>query len=169
MKKLSIVVPVYYNQDSLHPLLSLLIEVEKRLLEKSIQIEIIFVDDGSKDRSFEVLLELKKLRPDIIKIIKLTRNFGAVHASKTGAKHITGDCFTIIAADLQDPPELILDMVEHWLHGSKYVICTRNTRDDPISTRFFAKLYYYIVQLTVDRNYPKSGFDIALMDKTVRI
>lgn len=167
MKKLSIVVPVYCNENSLHPLLSKIEELEIKLSEKNIELELIFVDDGSYDRSFEVLLELKARRTDIVKIIKLTRNFGAVRASKTGAKYITGDCFTILAADLQDPPELILEMIDHWLNGAKYVICTRNTREDPWLTKIFAKVYYKAVRLMVTSHYPNTGFDIYLMDKTV--
>jgi len=100
-------------------------------------------------------------------VIKLTRNFGAVHASKTGFRYVTGDCFIILAADLQDPPELILKMVDHWLQGSKFVICTRNSRQDPLLSKLFARIYYQLLRFFVDKNYPKGGFDLALMDQSL--
>jgi len=168
MKKLSVVIPVYYNQESLSSLFAQLQDVEKNLILKSMTMEFIFVDDGSQDASFEELLKIKQARPDVVKLIKLTRNFGAVKASKTGTKYVTGDCFTILAADLQDPPELILQMVDHWLNGSKYVICVRNSRQDPWLSKLLAKCYYKTIQTMVDKNYPKTGFDIALMDKALQ-
>ena len=100
MKKLSIVVPVYYNKDSLAILLQRLLVVEQQLLEKSIGLELIFVDDGSGDDSLPELLRLKENHPDI-RIIKLTRNFGAVHASKTGCRFVTGDCFMIAESNVK--------------------------------------------------------------------
>src|SRR5665811_1258978 len=129
--KLSIVVPVYFNAGSLPRLFEELLKLETRLSERSVSLELIFVDDGSKDESLERLLEFKAKRPET-KVAKLTRNFGAVHFSKTGFKFVTGDAFMILAADLQDPPGLVLEMVGRWLSGSKFVICERITRDDPI-------------------------------------
>ncbi|OQW90624.1 MAG: glycosyl transferase, partial [Thiotrichaceae bacterium IS1] len=111
VKKLSVVVPVFYNEESLLPLFEKLLQIEQQLQQKSIELELIFVDDGSGDKSLQKLLEIKKQR-EHTKVIKLSRNFGAVHASKTGFQFVTGDCFMILAADLQDPPELILEMVD---------------------------------------------------------
>jgi dolichol-phosphate mannosyltransferase len=166
MKTISVVTPVYYNEGSLGPLLTELIEVEAKLQERGIALELIFVDDGSGDRSFDELLKIKERRP-ATKIIKLTRNFGAIHATKTGFRFVTGDCFMNLAADLQDPPDLILQVIEKWQKGSKFVLATRSHRDDPLSSKFFAWIYYVLLRLFVVNDYPRGGFDLALMDKAL--
>lgn len=164
MKKLSIVVPVYFNELSLPELYVTLQDLEIKLLELSIELEVICVDDGSGDNSYEKLLEIKAKRP-ATKIIKHTRNFGAFHAYRTGRKFVTGDCFLFLAADLQDPPELIPMMAKKWLEGSKYIICVRADRHDPIFSRIFAKVYYILLGFIVAGDYPRGGYDLALMDK----
>ena len=166
MKKISIIVPVYFNAESLPILFERLQEIERRLVAMDMAMELIFVDDGSPDNSLNELLTIKKSRP-ATKVIKLTRNFGAVHAGKCGMQFVSGDCFLVLAADLQDPPELIIEMVEKWLAGSKFTICTRISRDDPTVTKFFARAYYWILKMLVIRDYPSGGYDLALMDKTL--
>jgi dolichol-phosphate mannosyltransferase len=166
MKTISVVVPVYYNEESLAPLAHELSEVEARLQERDIALELIFVDDGSGDKSFDELLKIKQRRP-ATKIIKLTRNFGAIHATKTGFRFVTGDCFMNLAADLQDPPDLILQVIEKWQQGSKFVLAARSHREDPLSSRFFAWIYYVLLRLFVVSDYPRGGFDLALMDKAI--
>lgn len=166
MKTISVVIPVYFNQSSLPPLFAELQEVERKLLEKQVHLELIFVDDGSGDASWQELLKIKEQRAATT-LVKLTRNFGAVHASKAGVRLVTGDCFTILAADLQDPPELILAMVDKWLAGTKYVLCARAGRNDPLSTRIFSDLYYRLVRLLVVPDYPRQGYDLALMDRSI--
>ena len=162
---ISVIVPVYFNEKSLPDLFEQLKMVENKLLEKELGLELIFVDDGSGDGSLAHLLEFKLRRPDTI-VIKLTRNFGAIKAIKTGLKFVTGGAFSFLAADLQDPPELILEMADHWLSGSKFVICARNTRSDPLAKKIFANLYYKVLRTLVLKNYPKGGYDLSLMDKT---
>jgi glycosyltransferase involved in cell wall biosynthesis len=161
---LSVVVPVYFNEHSLPVLFAALLEVEAGLQAKGLGLELIFVDDGSRDGSLAVLRELKKRRP-ATKVVKLTRNFGAVHASKTGFRFVTGDCFMILAADLQDPPELILKMADLWQQGAKFVVCVREDREDSAVNVLFAKLYYRLIRLFVARDYPPEGYDVALMSR----
>ncbi|MEA4924908.1 MAG: glycosyltransferase family 2 protein [Syntrophomonadaceae bacterium] len=164
MKKLSVVIPVYYNEGSLPGLLTELTRVENELRSsRGIELEIIFVDDGSGDNSFAELMKIKEQRPATT-VIKLARNFGAIHAVKTGLQYVTGDCFTMLAADLQDPPELLLTMADKWLAGSKFVICVRESRQDPLLSKLFARVYYSILRLAVTQDYPSGGFDLALMD-----
>lgn len=165
MKKLSVVIPVYYNEGSLPELFAELMRVEDILRHsRSIELELIFVDDGSGDNSFAELMKIKQIRPDTC-VVKLARNFGSIHAVKTGLQYVTGDCFTMLAADLQDPPELLVEMADKWLAGSKFVICVRESRQDPLLSKAFARLYYGILRLTVTKTYPSGGFDLALMDE----
>lgn len=165
-KTLSIVVPVYFNAGSLPSLFEELLKLEAQLKQRALRLELIFVDDGSKDESLARLLEFKARR-EATRVVKLTRNFGAVHCSKTGFKFVTGDAFMIVAADLQDPPSLIMEMVDRWLAGSKFVICERVTRDDPVISKLYSKIYYKMLRLLVMRDYPEGGYDMALMDKAL--
>lgn len=165
-KKVSLVIPVYYNAQSLPLLFIELQKVEQKLAEKDLELELIFVDDGSGDDSFFELMKIKQQRENT-RIIKLARNFGAIHAIKAGFQYVSGDCFTILAADLQDPPELIHEMVDKWQAGSKYTICVREKRHDPATTKLFSAFYYKLVHFFVSRDFPKGGFDLALMDKTM--
>ena len=105
-KIISIVIPVYFNQGSLPVLRDSLPVFEAELAARQMALELIFVDDGSGDRSFAELLRIRQQRPGT-KLIKLARNFGAVAASKTGFRFVTGDCFLVLAADLQDPLEQV--------------------------------------------------------------
>jgi dolichol-phosphate mannosyltransferase len=162
-KKVSIVVPVYFNEQSLPLLFEALLDIEAKLLEKNVEMELIFVDDGSQDSSLAELLKIKKQRP-ATKVIKLARNFGAVHASKTGYQFVTGDCFLSLAADLQDPPELILQMTDKWLLGSKFIICQRTRRHDALLSKLWGYIFYKLVRFLVVSNYPARGYDLALMD-----
>jgi len=163
MKRLSIVVPVYFNQNSLPDLFHKLKFVEAELGKMEVELELIFVDDGSQDGSLALLREFREQR-SMTRVIKLTRNFGAISAVKTGLNYITGDCFLFLAADLQDPPDLIPQMLNKWLNGAKYVICERTSREDPLATKFFAAVYYKLLRKFVIATYPQYGFDLALMD-----
>ena len=163
-RRLSAVVPVFYNELSLRPLFEALLGVEAELAARDVDLELIFVDDGSRDGSWAMLRQLKRERP-ATKLIKLTRNFGAVHASKSGLRLVTGDCFLLLAADLQDPPALILEMVDRWLRGAKFVVCVRQARFDSPASRFLSSIFYWLVRLLVVKDYPRGGYDLALMTR----
>lgn len=165
-KKLSIVVPVYFNAESLPILFEKLLGIEQQLASIGMELELIFVDDGSGDNSLDELLRIKETRPST-KVIKLARNFGSVHASKCGFQFVTGDCFMILAADLQDPPELIMEMVEKWRAGSKFTICERISREDPLVSKIYAAVFYWLLHRLVISDYPDGGYDMALMDKSL--
>jgi len=155
---------VFCNEGSLRPLFDALREVEAGLDARGIDLEVVCVDDGSHDGSFAVLRALKEARP-ATRLVKLTRNFGAVRAARTGLRFVTGDCFLFLAADLQDPPGLILEMADRWLQGSKYVLCVRKERTDSLSSKIFSALFYRLIRRTVARDYPRGGYDLALMDR----
>ena len=104
MKKISIVIPVYYNQDNLLPLYT---DLKEKVLSKiNIDYELIMVDDGSKDNSYQVMKELAKL-DDKIRTVRLSRNFGEHSAILAGLSVCTGDLAVRKAADLQEPSEVI--------------------------------------------------------------
>lgn len=166
MSKVSVVVPVYYNEQSLGPLFLELTKVEEILAQTGHTLELIFVDDGSGDGSLGELLKIKHQR-EATRVVKLTRNFGAIHASKTGYQFVTGDCLISLAADLQDPPELIPEMVKRWEAGAKFVVCARTHREDPARSRLFSSIYYRLLRLFVVKGYPKGGFDLELIDKAM--
>ena len=106
MKKISIVVPVYYNHDNLLPLYA---DLKEKVLSKlDIGYELIFVDDGSKDDSYSVMKELAKIDSNI-KTIRLSRNFGEHSAILAGLSQCTGDCAVRKAADLQEPSDIRYD------------------------------------------------------------
>jgi len=165
-KRLSVVVPVYFNEGSLPHLFRELEDVERQLCDCGLELELIFVDDGSGDESYAELVKIKARRP-ATRLVKLSRNFGAVHASKTGLQFVTGDCFLVLAADLQDPPGLIPDMVRRWQAGAKFVTCVRETRSDPPLSTLFAKAYYRVLRAVVVPDYPDGGYDLALMDRVM--
>ena len=168
MKTLSIVVPVYYNEGSLRPLFDALVGVKAELAKRDVALQLIFVDDGSRDNSLQVLLELAEddaMERGAVKVIKHSRNFGSMMALKTGFQFVEGDCFTVLTADLEDPPGLVIQMVDRWLEGSKYVICARAEREGNVRAKFFASVYHRLIQLLVFEDYPRGGFDIMLMDR----
>jgi dolichol-phosphate mannosyltransferase len=165
-KAITVVVPVYYNGASLPQLLEEIIPFEAALKDRNLDLDLIFVNDGSGDDSLVRLLEIKRRRP-ATKVIALARNFGAVAASKTGFRYATGDAFTILAADLQDPVEQLLLMVEEWQRGATFVVSARASRGDPAMTRLFAGFYYWILDWLVVKGYPQGGYDLMLMDRAM--
>jgi glycosyltransferase involved in cell wall biosynthesis len=160
---ITVIIPVFQNELSIRPLFDRLGLVEESLFKISTKLEVIVVEDGSSDNSFGVLKQIQSQRPDTI-VIRHTRNFGSISAIKTGLRFGSGSAFVILAADLQDPPELILDMAEAWKGGSKFVICERSTRDDPLVSKIFSKLFYLFLRKFIMRDYPKGGFDLSLFD-----
>ena len=164
MKKLSIIVPVYYNEENLLPLYN---DLNDKVLKKlNIDYEIVFVDDGSKDNSYNVMKELSKLDDKIV-LVKLSRNFGEHAAILAGLSRCTGDCAVRKAADLQEPSEMILDMLEKYKEGNKVVLAIRSDRDEPATQKMFSNLYALMMRKFALPNYPKSGFDSFLIDRQV--
>ncbi|MDO8999288.1 MAG: glycosyltransferase family 2 protein [Bacteroidota bacterium] len=167
MPKISIITPCYYNGDNIPVTFPVLLENEKNFPEGT-QIEYVFVDDGSKDNTFEQLKIVQAKYPSKVKVIKLSRNFGANNASFAGICNATGDCCVILSADLQDPPELIPQLYSHWLKGYKLVLAQKTNREDSFITKFFSNTYHNLVRKIILKNSPKGGFDLWLFDKTLR-
>lgn len=163
MSKLSIVVPIYKNEKNIIPFYDDFCDNIKPYLE---DYEIVMVNDGSPDDSWAVMKAIAK-RDKKVKIIKLSRNFGENSASFTGIQYSTGDCVTVRAADLQEPAGLILDMYQKWKQGAKAVIGVRESREDPVTTKMFSAIYYWLVRKLVIRDMPLAGFDIYFMDRVI--
>lgn len=162
--KLSIIIPVYYNEDNLIPLYEDI--KDKIYCHQEYEYELVMVDDGSKDKSYEVMKKLAQ-QDKRIKILSLSRNFGSHAAILCGLSHCTGDCAIVKAADLQEPTELILEMAKKWEMGYKVVLAVRESRDESYKQVFFANLYYSIVRKFALPTMPKNGFDIYLVDRKV--
>jgi dolichol-phosphate mannosyltransferase len=160
------VIPVYYNAESLPEMYQALCWLEAELAKRSLGLEVLFVDDGSGDTSFLELMKIKAARP-ATKIIKFTRNFGAIQAGRAGMRHATGDAVVWMAADLQDPVEQVLAMTDAWLAGGRYVVSVRRKRVDPLFKRMNAAIYYFILRALVAPDFPKKGYDFRLMDRVI--
>ncbi|MBK9008518.1 MAG: glycosyltransferase [Anaerolineae bacterium] len=165
MKKISIVIPVYFNESNLPDTIPQLLSLEEKLAEYSL--ELVFVDDGSGDRSLDVLRDYQSRSPERIKVVKLTRNFGSMSAIQAGFTVATGDCVGMISADLQDPPEIFLDMISHWEKGSKAVFAVRQDREEHLVQKMLSNTYYSLIRKFALADYPNGGFDFFLVDRQV--
>lgn len=163
MSKLSIIVPVYYNENNLLPLYE---DLKDKVLNKLKNYEIVMVDDGSGDRSWEKMKELQRMDPQI-HLIKLSRNFGSHAAILAGLARASGDCAVIKAADLQEPSEILLEMFEEWKKGNNVVLAVREGREESVFQKAFSNLYYWLVRKLALPNMPSTGFDIFLIDRKV--
>ncbi len=164
----SIIIPVYYNEGSLTKTVDIL-QQEVIAQNTNRSCEIIFIDDGSGDNSFQELLGLWQSNPDLIKVIKLSRNFGQLQAIMAGFKHASGKCIINISADLQDPPELINEMIHYHFHENcEIVICTREARDESFFRRLTSQLFYAIMKRLSFPNMPQKGFDFVLLSEQVK-
>ncbi len=163
LSKLSIIVPVYYNADTLELLYA---DMKEKILHKLGDYEIVFVDDGSGDDSWRIMNEIR-LGDENVKCVKLSRNFGEHAAILAGLSRCSGDCAVTKQADLQEDSELILELYESWKRGNKVVYAVREERDDPALKKFFANIYYTIVRKFIDKNMPQGGFDCYLLDRQV--
>ena len=162
---LSIVIPVYFNEPNLPDSIPQLLALKDKLI--GYELELVFVDDGSKDHSLDILLDYQKRYPRQIKVVKLTRNFGAMAAVQAGLTVATGDCVGLIAADLQDPPELFLQMASHWEQGVKAIFAVRSNREESFLQKTFSNLYYALIRRFAVPGYPSGGFDFFLVDRQV--
>lgn len=162
--KISVVIPVYYNEDNLRPLYK---DIQEKLYSHTeYEWEIVMVNDGSQDNSYSIMQELAAADARL-RIFSLSRNFGSHAAMLCGLSNCTGDCAVVKAADLQEPTELVLDMVKSWEKGHNVVLAVREGREESKQQIFFANLYYWMVRKTALPNMPKGGFDVYLLDRKV--
>jgi polyisoprenyl-phosphate glycosyltransferase len=154
MPLLSIVVPVFNEEANLarfHEAVTMVVESIG-----TIDWEFVFVDDGSRDRSFAVLEE-RRARDHRVNALRFPRNFGSHVAIAAGIDHCRGDGAVIMAADLQDPPDVIREFVARWREGFDVVWGARTGRDDGVWRRWFMAVFYAVVRRFAIPTYPRGG------------
>jgi len=163
---LSVVVPVFQNEASLPDTVPRLLAV-RELLPDGYDLELVFVDDGSRDKSFAILSEFARRHPATITVVMLTRNFGQTPAIQAGLRHARGDCVGIISADLQEPCELFADMVKEWERGARFVMGERQARAEGPVHRLLSGIYWKLVRRFAFPDFPSMGYDFCLLDRQV--
>jgi dolichol-phosphate mannosyltransferase len=159
---LSIIVPVYNEEGNLGEFYKRAKKVTSQIKGKS---ELIFINDGSRDRSLAILKKIAR-RDRSVKIISLSRNFGHQAAITCGFDAAEGEAVATIDADLQDPPEVILDLVKKWHAGAKIVFAKRISRRDGFFKRLSAKIFYRLIDKLSETDIPLDTGDFRLMDRS---
>ena len=162
-RTVSLVVPVFNEETNILPFYE---ACSRALVSTSASMEIVFVDDGSTDATYTTIQELSQRDPRV-RGLSLSRNFGSHAAILAGLEHARGAAVVIISVDLQDPPDLIPELLQRWKEGFHVVWAVRNGRDDPWSKRLFAQAFYWVLRKTALPNYPRTGMDFGLFDRRV--
>jgi glycosyltransferase involved in cell wall biosynthesis len=162
-KLISIVVPVFNEELNIHNFYG---RMTKACEDRDYSIELILVNDGSRDNSWEVIQALAS-KDTRVKGINLSRNFGSYQAIEAGFGFAKGDGIMCISADLQDPPEIINAFYDQWTKGNDIVWGTREGRDDPFFKALYAKVFYWFVRKIAFPDFPEDGMDIGLFDRRI--
>ena len=166
MKKISVVIPMYYEEEVADICYKRVVNNLKKLSDKY-SYEIIFINDGSKDSTLEILKKIAS-NDDNVKIISFSRNFGHQAAVTAGIRNVTGDAVIIMDADLQDPPELFDGMIEKWEEGYEVVYGKRKTREgESIFKLLTARMFYNTLNKLSEIEIPKDTGDFRLVDRKV--
>lgn len=159
---ISIVIPLFNEEENLGVLHARLSAV----LPSLGTYEIVFVDDGSRDRSAQIVAELRTQDPSV-RLVQLSRNFGHQAALSAGLDHARGQAVILMDADLQDPPELLPELVRRWQEGFQVVYAVRDKRDEGLFKKVSAGLYYRFLRAVSDVPIPVDTGDFCLMDRRV--
>ena len=166
MKKLSIVVPCYNEQETIYPFLEETQKIETKMKDQLI-FDYIFVNDGSKDETLKVLRDVAN-RFENVHYLSFSRNFGKEAGLLAGLEAADGDFITVMDADLQDPPELLIDMYEKIKEGYDVVGTHRADRKgEPVIRSFFSKMFYKIINTVSDTEMVDGARDFRLMTRQV--
>lgn len=159
---LSIIIPVYRNEGSIPDLIAALSQVAcKARQEYNCPVEVVFVVDGSPDQCHALLAQHLPNAPFASQLLLHSRNFGSFAAIRTGLAAARGEFFAVIAADLQEPPELVLQFLEKLKTGNyDVVVGCRENRQDPLLSRFSANLFWKLYKRFVIRDIPEKGVDV---------
>jgi polyisoprenyl-phosphate glycosyltransferase len=161
----TVVLPVFNEAANVGPVYLRLAEVAAR--RPDLRFEFLFVDDGSRDATFAELVSLREL-DDRVSVLRLARNVGHQLALTAGLDaSSSADAVIIMDADLQDPPEVALELVERWEQGADVVYAQRRTRQDPLAKKVTAWAYYRVLSRISDVEIPRNVGDFRLMDRLV--
>ena len=165
MKKVSFVIPMYYEEKVVEECYKRVKKVLNELTQYDS--EIIVVNDGSKDQTLPILENLAE-NDKSLKVISFSRNFGHQAAVTAGLQYVTGDAIVIIDADMQDPPELIKEMLELWEQGNEVIYGKRKVRKGESAFKLLtAKMFYQTLNALSDVEIPKDTGDFRLVDRKV--
>lgn len=165
MRKVSVVIPMYYEEEVANECYNRTKKVLNSL--KNYDHEIIFINDGSKDKTLPILKEIAS-KDENVKVVSLSRNFGHQAAVTAGLKFVTGDCILIIDSDMQDPPELLVDMLKLWEDGNEVIYAKRKTRKGESKFKLMtAKMFYKVLNGLSDVDIPKDTGDFRLVDRKI--
>lgn len=163
MKKISIIIPAYNEQESLPILYERLTKLMENL--NNYDFEVLFVNDGSKDKTIEIIKELRE-KDERICYVDFARNFGKEIAMIAGLDYATGDCIIFMDADLQDPPELVPELVKYWEEGYDDVYAKRKSRKgETWLKKFTSKMYYKVLQHITRVEIQEDTGDFRLLDR----
>jgi glycosyltransferase involved in cell wall biosynthesis len=163
---LSLVIPVYKNEENLDRLLAALAQLDEKF---GGELEVVFVVDGSPDRSLEILRERLPAARLRSRLVSLSRNFGSFQAVTAGLSVGRGEYFAVLAADLQEPPELVLQFWHALRAGdAEIVFGCRSRRADPWLSELFSNLFWSIYRSLVVKDMPRGGIDVFGCTRRVR-
>lgn len=164
-KKISIVIPMYYEELVVNECYK---RVKEVMTKNNIDYEMIIINDGSQDKTLELLINIANMDKNV-KIIDFSRNFGHQAAVAAGIENATGDAIVIIDADLQDPPEVIVDMINKWKEGYDVVYGKRKFRKgETFFKKITAKMYYRLLNRLSSVPIPNDVGDFRLIDRKVQ-
>ncbi len=159
---ISFVLPVHNEADGLHAFHAELTRATGKRPDHSF--EYVYVNDGSRDGSLDLLRELERADPRV-RVLDLSRNFGHQIAITAGIDHADGDAVIVMDTDLQDPPTVALELIAAWEQGADIVYAQRRSRRDSPFKRFSAWLYYRLLQVFAEVDIPRNTGDFRLMDR----
>lgn len=164
-RSLSVVSPIYNNAGTIRQLVQRVVAIRDARFP-DLSLEIILVDDGSTDTSLAEAREAvtNTARDTSVRVLRLSRNFGQVSAIVAGLSISSGDATVVISADLQDPPELMGDMIKAWRSGAEVVVAAREKRKDGQVNSWFSRLSYSVARRSY-REMPRGGFDYFLLSR----
>jgi dolichol-phosphate mannosyltransferase len=161
---ISLILPVYNESRSLPELFAALIKLVRE--EAEYDFEFIFVNDGSVDNSLDLLLELVH-KDSRFKVLDLSRNFGQQAAFTAGYDYARGEAIITMDSDLQDPPEVISQLLQKWKEGNDIVYARRKSRNDGFLKKITANIYYWLLEKSSDFKLPRNVGDFRLINKKV--
>lgn len=166
MEKLSIVVPCYNEENVIETFYEKLMEITDKI-SKKYDYEVIFVDDGSKDETFSKMKGLRE-KNNKIKIISFSRNFGKEAGIHAGLSNSTGELTVVMDADLQHPPEILLEMIKYIEEGYDTVATRRrNRKGEPIFKSFCARMFYKLINNFMEVKLEEGAQDFRMMKRNV--